>query len=203
MDKINYDLKMQDIISNLTSKKTLLLHVCCAPCSSAVIKRLNQYFDITIYFYNPNIDTIEEYNKRYEELINFVKKENIKVINEIYEPTLFEQSIEEYKHLKEGSMRCFKCYELRLDKSAKYASENKFDFYTTTLSISPYKNSVWLNQIGKKLSEKYKIDYLYADFKKNNGYKESIELSRMHNLYRQDYCGCIYSLNEAIERKSK
>lgn len=195
---MNYQKKLDEIIEKLeyqNIKPTLLLHACCAPCSSYVIEYLNKYFDITIYYYNPNIYPQNEYTRRMNELKKFLKetKYNIKLIEETYIPDEYYKSIKGYEKLGERSERCYKCYELRMRKSCTYAKKNNFDYFTTTLSISPYKNSTWINEIGEKLSDEYNIKYLYSDFKKKNGYKRSLELSKEYNLYRQDYCGCVYS----------
>ena len=197
---MNYQLKLEEIINNLDNCDTrpkLLLHACCAPCSSYCIEYLSKYFDITIYYYNPNIDTKEEFDKRVNELNKFVssfKVDNpVKIVVETYDNSEFETAIKGREDDLEGSNRCFICYELRMDKAALYAKENNFDYFTTTLSISPYKNANKLNEIGEKLEKKYGIKYLYADFKKKNGYRRSIELSKEYGLYRQDYCGCKYS----------
>ena len=205
---INYDLKMEEIISSNQKESkipTLLLHACCAPCSSAVLERIAKYFKITILYYNPNISDKEEYDKRVEELEKLVaslKVENtINVIKGRYDPKEFFDAVRGMENLGEGSKRCFECYRLRLEETVKKAKELGFDYFTTTLSISPYKNSKVLNEIGYSLEEKYNILYLCADFKKKNGYKRSIELSSTYNLYRQDYCGCIYSKQEREQRK--
>lgn len=205
---INYDLKMEEIISSNQKEgkiPTLLLHACCAPCSSAVLERIAKYFKITILYYNPNISDKEEYDKRVEELEKLVaslKVENtINVIKGRYDPKEFFDAVRGIENLGEGSKRCFECYRLRLEETVKKAKELGFDYFTTTLSISPYKNSKVLNEIGYSLEEKYNILYLCADFKKKNGYKRSIELSSTYNLYRQDYCGCIYSKQERDQRK--
>lgn len=196
---MNYDLEMEKQINHLTAKKTLLLHACCAPCSSAVLERIAKYFDITILYYNPNITDQEEYEKRLQELEIFVRKlnlDNIKVMPGRYKPEEFFEISKGLEQEKERGKRCYKCYKLRLEETAKIADQLGFDFFTTTLSISPYKNSKWLNEIGEELNNNYQSTYLYADFKKKNGYKRSIELSKKYNLYRQDYCGCIYSKKE-------
>ena len=197
---MNYDLEMEKQIENLDKKKNkLLLHACCAPCSSAVLERISKYFDITILYYNPNITEKEEYEKRLNEIENFVKKlnvDNIKVLSGRYNPKEFFDMATGLEEEKERGKRCYKCYELRLRETAKVAEDLNFDYFTTTLSISPYKNSNWLNKIGKELDKEYTPTYLYADFKKKNGYKRSIELSKEYGLYRQDYCGCIYSKKE-------
>lgn len=201
----NYQIELDKVLKELTlknEKPKLLLHVCCAPCSSYVLEYLTKYFDITVFYYNPNISSKEEYDKRYNEEKRFVTEYpfpyEIKVINGKYDNDLFESTIKGLENEKEGGKRCFKCYRLRLEESAKYAKENNFDYFTTTLTISPYKNSQVLNEIGHELSEKYDIKYLYSDFKKKNGYKRSIELSHIYNLYRQDFCGCVYSVRNKI-----
>lgn len=200
---MNYDIKMQEQINSMTKKKNLLLHACCAPCSSAVIERIAQYFNITILYYNPNITDQEEYNKRLNEIKKFIKElnlDNVKVEAGRYDPKEFFTISSGLEQEKERGRRCYKCYELRLRETAKIAEEQGFDYFTTTLSISPYKNSNWLNEIGEQLDKEYTTTYLYADFKKRNGYKRSIELSKKYGLYRQDYCGCIYSKKERDSR---
>ena len=194
---MNYNLECEKILNSidLNHKPTLLLHSCCAPCSSAVLERISKYFSITILFYNPNITDYEEYLKRKEELKRLIKDVNyqIEIMDCDYDKEKFIEMALGLEDKKEGDIRCYKCYKLRLEKTAMIAKENNFDYFTTTLSISPYKNSKWLNEIGEELANKYNINYLYADFKKKNGYKRSIELSKKYNLYRQNYCGCIYS----------
>jgi Uncharacterized protein conserved in bacteria len=204
--KINYQDKMEKQLSEIIGRPKLLLHSCCGPCSTYVLEVLNNFFEITIYYYNPNIYPSDEFNKRYEvqqSLVKSVGLENdIKIIKGKYDEEKFNKQIKGYESLKEGSYRCTKCFELRLEVTCKYAKENGFDYFTTSLSVSPYKNSEVLNSIGEKLSDKYDIEYLYADFKKKDGYKKSIELSKKYNLYRQEYCGCKYSLIESNERRN-
>ena len=177
---------------------TLLLHSCCAPCSSYVLEYLSQYFEITIFYYNPNIGKEEEYKKRVEEQKRLIEslpaKHPIYFMEGEYEPEKFYDAVKGYEKYEEGGERCFICYEMRLRESAKIAKEKGFDYFTTTLSISPLKNATKLNEIGHKLSSEYEVEYLYSDFKKKNGYKRSIELSKEYDLYRQDYCGCVYSV---------
>ena len=205
--KTNYqvilDKKLEEITKN-NIVPTLLLHVCCAPCSSYVLEYLSNYFKITILYYNPNIYPETEFHKRQNELKEFIQKLNVKhkieLIETTYDSTPFYQTIKSLEHLGERSQRCYACYKLRMEESCKYAKKHNFDYFTTVLSISPYKNSDWINEIGKKLQEQYNINYLEADFKKKNGYQRSIELSKEYNLYRQDYCGCVYS---QIEQKEK
>ena len=203
---MNYNLECEKILNSidLNHKPTLLLHSCCAPCSSAVLERISKYFSITILFYNPNITDYEEYLKRKEELNRLIKDVNyqIEIMDCDYDKEKFIEMALGLEDKKEGDIRCYKCYKLRLEKTAMIAKENNFDYFTTTLSISPYKNSKWLNEIGEELANKYNINYLYADFKKKNGYKRSIELSNIYHLYRQDYCGCIYSKVERDKIKA-
>lgn len=204
----NYQKELDKIIENLTENQakngltpTLLLHSCCAPCSSYVLEYLSNYFKITVFYYNPNIHPEPEYNRRVEEqqrlITEFNKKQETKNIIQYmvgtYNTTLFYDLAKGYEKDVEGGERCFRCYGFRLREAAKLASEHKFDYFTTTLSISPYKNAAKLNEIGEVLENEYGIKYLPSDFKKKNGYKRSIELSKEYNLYRQDYCGCIYS----------
>lgn len=197
---MNYQIVLENTLKNLNGKKTLLLHACCAPCSSYVIEYLSNYFDITILFYNPNIDTLEEYNKRLQELLKFVKcfktKNPVKVISLGYNNQDYLKAVSGFEQEKEGGSRCFKCYRLRLEKSFIYAKNHNFDFITTTLTISPLKNSKIINEIGAELENIYHVNYLYSDFKKKEGYKRSIVLSHEYNLYRQDYCGCKFSKRE-------
>lgn len=198
--KINYQKILDDKlreISSLNKVPSLLLHSCCAPCSSYVLEYLSSYFDITVFYYNPNIQPENEYRKRVEEEKNFINafpsKRKVSFIEGNYDPNDFFKIAKGLENEKEGSIRCFKCYEMRLLSSAKIAKELNFDYFTTTLSISPHKNAQKLNEIGERLSKEYNVMFLNSDFKKKNGYKRSIELSKEYNLYRQNYCGCIYS----------
>ena len=197
---MNYDLKMEEMIKNISQGEKLLLHACCAPCSSAVLERLGDFFQITILYYNPNITDKGEYEKRLEEIKNFVlkfkTKYSIEVIAGRYDSKEFFDMARGLEDEPERGKRCYKCYSMRLEETAKVALELGFKYFTTTLSLSPYKNAVWLNEIGENLEKKYNINYLYSDFKKKNGYKRSIELSKEFGLYRQDYCGCVYSLRD-------
>lgn len=200
MNKINYQKQLDKIIDEIQKSKeipTLLLHSCCAPCSSYVLEYLSQYFKITIFYYNPNISPEEEYKKRVEEqkrLISQLPTKNpVSFIEGEYIPQDFYNMAKGMEDLKEGGERCFKCYRLRLEKTAKLAKSKGFDYFTTTLSISPYKNAPKLNEIAEELSEIYSVKNLPADFKKKEGYKRSIQLSSEYNLYRQNYCGCVYS----------
>lgn len=200
---MNYQKILDETLKNIElQNKTpkLLLHACCAPCSSYVLEYLSKYFEITIYYYNPNIYPETEYQRRMNELKKFI--ENYKSINKInlieenYNTDEYYKSVKGLEKLGEKSERCYKCYEFRMRKACVYSKDNNYDYFTTTLSISPYKNSDWINEIGKNLEDEYNIKYLYADFKKKNGYKRSLELSKEYKLYRQDYCGCVYSKQE-------
>ena len=198
---INYDKEMQKMISSLKSsegKPTLLLHACCAPCSSAVIERLKDFFDLTVYFYNPNIDSLSEYDLRAEELKKFCAAFFIPVVAERYEPAVFLNAVKGYEDDREGGNRCFLCYGLRLKAAAKYAKENGFDYFATTLTLSPLKNAEKLNDAGFAAAKEIGATYLPSDFKKRNGYYRSVELSKQYGLYRQNYCGCVYSKNKNV-----
>lgn len=207
MQKINYQKELERITESLGGeRKKLLLHSCCAPCSSYVLEYLTKYFDITVYYYNPNIYPKEEFYKRAEEqrrLVCDMQARGCSVIEEKFDENEFYSAVAGYEKEKEGGERCFKCYELRLEKTAQYAKQHGFDYFCTTLSISPLKNAQKLNELGEKIGARYDIDYLYSDFKKKNGYKRSIELSKIYNLYRQDYCGCVFSKNEREDTKNK
>ncbi len=209
MNKVNYDTLLEDTISKIKAANTrpsLLLHACCAPCSSAVLERIAKYFKIDIFYYNPNITPKREVDKRIEEVEKLLKlepgTEGIRLIPGKYDPESFEAIAKGREMIPEGGERCYDCYELRLRETAVYAKEHNYDYFSTTLSISPYKRSQWLNEIGGKLAEEFDVPYLYSDFKKKNGYRRSIELSEEYGLYRQNYCGCKYSLAER-ERKIK
>lgn len=207
---MNYQKELEKLISNLQKDRKvpkLLLHSCCAPCSSYVLEYLSDYFEITVFYYNPNIFPESEYTKRILEqqmLIQDMKvKYPISFLAGSYERNRFYEIAAGLEHLKEGGERCFKCYELRLDEAAKIAQEGEFDYFTTTLSISPMKNAEKLNEIGNKVGLKYGVSYLQSDFKKKNGYKRSIELSKEYGLYRQDYCGCEFSFRDRQREKKE
>lgn len=188
-----------------TKKPTLLLHACCAPCSSYCLEYLTKFFEITVLFYNPNISPKQEYDRRLNEITRFIKEayplNNVKLIEIGYNSEEYFSLVKGLEAEKEGGMRCGLCFRMRLDKTGEIAKEKKFDYFTTTLTISPYKNSVLLNQIGKEISQKYGVNYLFSDFKKKGGYNRSIELSKKFNLYRQDYCGCVFSKRDSILKK--
>ncbi len=190
----NYANKLKEIIDKLDYKPKLLLHSCCAPCSSYVITYLYDYFDITILYYNPNIYPYEEYKKRKDEQIRLISNfKSVKIIDCDYDNDIYNEVIKGLENEPERGSRCTKCFYLRLDKTGEFAKKNNFEYFGTTLTVSPYKNARLLNEIGEDISKKYDIKWLYSDFKKNDGYKKSIELSKKYDLYRQDYCGCIYS----------
>ena len=199
LQKTNYQLLTDEVTRRIdkSNKPSLLLHACCAPCSSYVLEYLNEYFNITLYFYNPNISPREEYEFRRDELCRLVKEmglsDSIRVIDGNYEPERFASISKGLEALPEGGARCEKCFKLRLGRAARAAKDGGFDFFTTTLSISPHKNAELLNSIGKELSARFGVPYLFSDFKKRGGYKRSCELSVEYGLYRQDYCGCVFS----------
>lgn len=199
----NYQKELDRIIeANQKDGKTptLLLHACCAPCSSYCLEYLSKYFDITVFFYNPNLYPGEEYDKRANEekkLISALKTENpVKLIVARFNDKEFYDKVKGLEKCREGGERCRRCFELRLEKTAELAKEKNFDFFTTTLTISPLKNAQVLNEVGEEAGEKYKVPHLPSDFKKKGGYKRSIELSKEFDLYRQNYCGCVFSKRE-------
>ncbi len=187
--KFDYNKIMQEEISSFGEKPKLLLHCCCAPCSSAVIERIREFFDITFYYYNPNIYPEDEYVLRFEEF----EKLGVAVIKETYDHNEFLQVVKGKENEKEGGARCQICIAQRLDKTFNYAITNNFDVVTTTLSISPHKDCEFINLLGERLQEKYGIKYLHADFKKLNGYLRSIQICKELGIYRQDFCGCEFS----------
>ena len=203
--KTNYNLIMEDIIKNMQGKPKLLLHACCGVCSSSVIEKLYPFFEITILYYNPNIYPKEEYIKRLNTQKEIIDKMNIniKLLEIGYLNEEFENIAKGLEDEKEGGTRCTKCFYLRLEKTAKIAKNLNYDYFTTTLSVSPYKDSQKLNKIGEVLEKEYNVKYLYSDFKKKEGYKRSNELAKIYNLYRQHYCGCKYSLKEALEYQNR
>lgn len=203
MNKINYSIKTEKIIEENKREHilpSLLLHACCAPCSSACLEYLNKYFKITVYYYNPNISPEAEFDKRLAEekrLIDEMKFENRVNIEEgFYDYNEFLEIAKGLEDVPEGGERCFKCYKLRLEKTAALAKEKGFDYFCTTLSISPLKNAEKINEIGYEAAEKYGVKWLPSDFKKKEGYKRSIELSKEYGLYRQNFCGCVFSKKE-------
>ena len=200
MEKKNYQKILDGTLDALVkagTRPSLLLHACCAPCSSYVLEYLASYFDITVLYYNPNISPESEYSTRSAELERLIAEmpsaKGVKSVTLPYTPKEFEDVALGLENVPEGGSRCFKCYRLRLERSASYAKENGFDYFTTTLSISPHKNAEVLNSIGSELAEAYGVAYLFSDFKKKNGYRRSCELSEQYSLYRQSYCVCVYS----------
>lgn len=203
--KINYDLKFQEELKKIgNNKPSLLLHVCCGPCSGNVIKDLLEYFNITIYYSNSNIYPNDEYHRRYNELLQFINSfdNKIKVIEEAYEPKSYLNQLSPLKDAGEGSKRCFKCYSMRMTDAYNYANKHNYDYWTTVLSVSPHKNSQWINEIGGSFNQD-KSKFLYSDFKKNNGYFKSVQLAKEYKLYRQEYCGCVYSYQDMLKRKDE
>ncbi len=201
MIKTNYQKELDKIIGGLNGEvPTLLMHACCAPCSSYVLEYLSNYFKITLFYYNPNISPEEEYQKRVAEAKRLISelpvKHGVNFQEGKYDTDRFLALSKGHEQEREGGERCFACYALRLEESAQAAKAGGFGYFTTTLSISPYKNAQKLNEIGAELEKKYGVSYLYSDFKKKNGYKRSIALSTEYNLYRQDYCGCLFSKAE-------
>lgn len=212
MNQINYQKELEKILEQITKMAVqenvreiprLFLHSCCAPCSSYVLEYLCRYFSITVFYFNPNISMEEEYRKRVEEQKRLIASYNqerkgypIAILEGDYNPALFFAAAKGYENCPEGGERCFRCFELRLRKTAEEAGKGNFDYFGTTLTISPLKNAAKLNEIGKDLAEEYGVKWLPSDFKKKNGYKRSIELSREYGLYRQDYCGCAFSKAE-------
>lgn len=202
--KVNYQKELEKTLEGLKKSgevPSLLLHGCCAPCSSYVLEYLASWFQITMLFYNPNIGEKTEYEKRKQELLRLIGtmpfQYPVSYLECSYDPQEFYSAVPNRAGDREGGESCFQCYRLRLEKTAREAKDGGFDYFTTTLSISPLKNAQKLNEIGKELSEEYQVPYLYSDFKKKNGYKRSIELSAEYGLYRQNYCGCVFSKKEA------
>lgn len=215
-NKKNYSAELEKIMKNPENRgKTLFLHSCCAPCSSYVLKYLRSFFKITVFYYNPNITEQEEYCKRVEEQKRLIEAFNrqvekdvdfsyvIDVVEGDYDKNTFFTAVRGLEHCKEGGERCFVCYEMRLLETAKRAKEAGADFFTTTLTISPLKNAAKLNEIGERLASEHGVSFLPSDFKKKGGYQRSIELSKEYNLYRQDYCGCVFSKVEREAQKNR
>lgn len=203
MNKINYQKLLDKQLSSLGKETpTLLLHSCCAPCSSYCIEYLSQFFKITVYYYNPNIFPDEEYQYRAKEQQRLISemptKHPVKYISSDYDSHNFFETVKGLENEPEGGKRCQKCFELRLRKTAIKASELDFDYFTTTLTISPLKNAQLINEIGMHIADEFNVVWLPSDFKKNEGYKRSIQLSKDYNLYRQNYCGCVFSKNKSL-----
>lgn len=194
MNKVNYDLEFSKLTNSLIGKPTLLLHSCCAPCSSAVLKRVCQFFCVTVLYYNPNIYPQQEYNKRKAEQIKLCSALGVNFLDCDYCPNDFFDHIVGLEQEAEGGKRCNKCFYIRLSKTAQIAKQNGFNYFGTTLTVSPHKNADVINQIGQQLELQHQLKFLPADFKKKNGFLESIKLSKEYNLYRQNYCGCKFSM---------
>lgn len=209
MDRRNYQRELDAVISGLGTERvpTLLLHSCCAPCSSYVLEYLASYFAITVFYYNPNIYPPQEYRRRVEEQQRLIAElpvsHPVQFVEGRYRPEDFFEAVRGLEQIPEGGERCFACYELRLKEAAALAREGGFDYFTTTLSISPLKNARKLNEIGERLAAEYGVKHLPADFKKREGYKRSVELSGIYGLYRQDYCGCVFSQRERERQKEE
>lgn len=217
MNQVNYQKELEKILDGLQDAgdgfvPTLFLHSCCAPCSSYVLEYLREFFRITVFYYNPNISQEEEYYKRVREQKRLIQEFNtqvekgvasaypIKITEGIYSKELFFERVRGVEHCREGGERCFVCYKLRLEETARGAKEAGADYFTTTLSISPLKNAAKINEIGEALSLEYQVAFLPSDFKKKDGYRRSVELSKEYDLYRQDYCGCVFSKAERDRR---
>lgn len=208
--KRNYQKELENLLKQFEKDgrvPSLLLHSCCAPCSSYVLEYLSQYFHITVFYYNPNIYPDTEYDKRVQEQKELIEKlpakHPISFLAGEYDKQLFYDAVKGMEREKEGGRRCFRCYELRLLEAAREAKKGNFDYFTTTLSISPMKNAAKLNEIGERIGEEIGVPYLLSDFKKKNGYRRSVELSGLYGLYRQDYCGCIFSKQEREAQKKE
>ena len=205
--KINYDLKFKEELTKIkNTRPRLLLHVCCGPCSGNVIRELSDIFEITIYYSNSNIYPNAEYHRRYQELLSFIKQfnqdyhQNITVIEQPYLPKEYLNKLSRYKDEPEGGKRCYLCYQKRMNDAFQYSCEHNFDYWTTVLSVSPHKNSQWINEIGASFAQN-KTKFLFSDFKKNNGYLKSVRFADSYHLYRQSYCGCVYSYQDMLKRK--
>ncbi len=210
MNQLNYQKELEKILGGVfCTPPALFLHSCCAPCSSYVLEYLCRYFRITVFYFNPNISEFAEYAKRVEEQKRLIAAYNaegkgypISVVEGDYEPEKFFAMARGLENCPEGGERCFKCFDLRLRETAVKAKEGGFDYFGTTLTISPLKNAAKLNEIGQQLAKEYGVAWLPSDFKKKNGYKRSIELSAEYDLYRQDYCGCAFSKAERLREKA-
>ena len=207
---VNYQKELEKLIEGQQKAgrvPRLFLHACCAPCSSYVLEYLSRFFSVTVFFYNPNISPKEEYEKRVSEIQRLIREMEfvhpVAFIEGEYKPEDFYEMARGLENVPEGGERCFRCYRLRMEEAARLAEQGDYDYFTTTLSISPLKNAGKINEIGQELSQIYKVEHLPSDFKKKNGYKRSIELSHEYGLYRQNYCGCVFSRKESIEREQQ
>lgn len=204
----NYQQEMEAVLAQSTgAAPRLLLHCCCAPCASYVLETLSPHFALTAYYYNPNIDTAAEYAHRAQELARLAGEmplpRSVEVYAEAYVPKAFYEAVQDLETIPEGGARCYACYALRLRRTAQAAAAGKYDFFTTTLSISPHKNAAWLNELGERFAAEYGVRWLPSDFKKKNGFKRSTELAAQYGLYRQNYCGCVFSKREAAAREAQ
>lgn len=196
MNQRNFEKEFQTIVDGLVQnnqKKKLLLHACCAPCATACLERVKDCFDVTVYFYNPNMDTLSEFELRKNELIKLCESLGVKCVIEDYQNQEFLSAVVGFENYPEGGKRCEKCFDLRLNKTAELAKSNGFEYFATTLTVSPLKNAPLINAVGERLGKQFGIEYLVTDFKKKGGYQRSIELSKQYGLYRQNYCGCKFS----------
>ena len=207
---VNYQKELEKLIEGQQKAgrvPRLFLHACCAPCSSYVLEYLSRFFSVTIFFYNPNIFPKEEYEKRVSEIQRLISEMEfvhpVAFVEGEYKPEDFYEMARGLEDVPEGGERCFRCYRLRMEEAARLAEQGGYDYFTTTLSISPLKNAGKINEIGQELSQIYKVEHLPSDFKKKNGYKRSIELSHEYGLYRQNYCGCIFSKRESMEKQQQ
>lgn len=214
MNKVNYQKELDKILADIDGNLAaggrpprLFLHSCCAPCSSYVLEYLSSHFEITDFFYNPNIEPKQEYQYREQELQRLISEMEphfpISFLPGFYDPALWHREVKGLEDAPEGGERCFVCFRVRLQEAARLAAEGGYDYFATTLTISPLKNAEKLNEIGQELGEKYGVKFLPSDFKKKNGYLRSIQLSREHHLYRQDYCGCAYSKAQREREKAE
>ena len=212
MNKRNYQRELDRILDTIRERPAsdghlpaLFLHVCCAPCSSYVLEYLSRYFKITVFYYNPNIFPEEEYLRRVKEQQRLIREmplpNSVCFLEGRFDPSEFYTAVRGLEHIPEGGERCRACFRLRLNETARLASERGFDYFTTTLTISPLKSAASLNEIGEALADEYRVRWLPSDFKKKNGYKRSVELSAEYGLYRQDYCGCVFSKREREKQK--
>lgn len=205
---VNYQKELEKLIEGQQKAgrvPRLFLHACCAPCSSYVLEYLSRFFSVTVFFYNPNISPKEEYEKRVSEIQRLISEMEfvhpVAFVEGEYKPEDFYEMARGLEDVPEGGERCFRCYRLRMEEAARLAEQGDYDYFTTTLSISPLKNAGKINEIGQELSQIYKVEHLPSDFKKKNGYKRSIELSHEYGLYRQNYCGCVFSKRESMEKQ--
>ena len=194
MNRVNFHTKMLSLLENVSRGERLLLHSCCGPCSTRCLELLREHFAVTVFYYNPNITDGAEYEKRKSEQLRLLRETGwADFLDCPYAPQEFFEAVRGYENEREGGARCYRCYALRLERTAQAAKASGFDWFGTTLSVSPHKNAAWLNELGEQIALRYGLHWLYADFKKENGYLRSVELAGRYGLYRQNYCGCIFS----------